>query len=137
VVGLEKAATLARERGVSIETITCDLGDFDPGIERWSGVVAIFCHLPPDLRRAVHRAAVAGLRPGGVFVLEAFTPEQLELGTGGPPSRALMMTLDDLRQDLAGLELRHACELRREIHEGIYHDGESAVVQIVGVKPID
>jgi hypothetical protein len=30
-----------------------------------------------------------GLRPGGVLIPEAFTPEQLRRGTGGPPVAAL------------------------------------------------
>ena len=38
----------------------------------------------------VVREVVAGLRPGGIFVLEAYRPEQLDYGTGGPPTAELM-----------------------------------------------
>ena len=34
----------------------------------------------------------------------------------------------------AGLDLVHAEELERTIHEGTFHNGLSAVVQVVGVK---
>lgn len=134
-VGLQKAAALAAAHGTAIETQTCDLADLEIAPESWGGVVSIWCHVPPPLRQALHRRVVAGLRPGGVLILEAYTPDQVALGTGGPPVPALCMTLSALRQELAGLDLVVAQELRRDIQEGKYHRGLSAVVQIVATKP--
>ncbi|AAR33901.1 MULTISPECIES: SAM-dependent methyltransferase [Geobacter] len=134
-VGLSKAARLAEEHGVRIETLTTDLADLviEPG--RWDAIVSIFCHVPPPVRRVLHRQAVAGLRPGGLFVLEAYTPAQLELRTGGPPTVELLMTLADLREELAGLEFLQAREIERDVVEGRLHTGRGAVVQIVARKP--
>ena len=134
-VGLGKAHSLAESHGVEIETIVSDLGAFDIGQERWAGIVLIFVHLPPALRSRVHRAAVAGLRPGGLLVLEAYTKGQLELATGGPQSEALLFGLDELQRDLSGLVLEHAVETERAIDEGRYHKGRSAVVQVLARKP--
>jgi hypothetical protein len=92
------------------------------------------CHLPPPLRRRVHGDVVNGLKPGGAFLLEAYTPAQLSFGTGGPPMLGLMMDLETLRSELNGLDLTHATELVRTIHEGEYHNGQGAVVQILGIK---
>ena len=134
-VGLAKARRLAGERGVAIETIGADLARFviEPG--HWDAVVSIFCHLPAAVRAALHRRVVAGLRSGGRFVLEAYTPRQLQLGTGGPPVLELMMDLQTLRAELAGLDLAHAVETEREIQEGQFHHGVGAVVQILARKP--
>lgn len=134
-VGLAKAAQLAEEHGVRIETLTADLADLviEPG--RWDAIVSIFCHVPPPIRRTLHRQAVAGLRPGGLFVLEAYTPAQLEFRTGGPPTVELLMTLADLREELAGLEFLQAREIERDVVEGRLHTGRGAVVQIVARKP--
>jgi SAM-dependent methyltransferase len=134
-VGLAKAAQLAEEHGVRIETLTADLADFviEPGC--WDAIVSIFCHVPPSIRRTLHRQVVAGLRPGGLFVLEAYTPAQLELRTGGPPTVELLMTLADLREELAGLEFLQAREIERDVVEGRLHTGRGAVVQIVARKP--
>ncbi|MGD2082648.1 MAG: class I SAM-dependent methyltransferase [Chromatiales bacterium] len=134
-VGLKKAQRLAAERGLSIATVQADLADYDPGRGCWDALVSIFCHLPPDLRAAVHRRCVAALRPGGVMVLEAYTPRQLDLATGGPPSAELMMELRSLRAELDGLELEIARELEREVNEGRLHHGPGAVVQVLGRKP--
>jgi SAM-dependent methyltransferase len=134
-VGLEKAGSLARDRGVSIETVTADLADYPIEATAWHGIVSIYCHLPPVTRAALHERCLRGLVPGGVFVLEAFTPRQLELGTGGPKSRELLMELDFIRQELPGLRLEIGREIEREVVEGKYHRGNAAVVQILAVKP--
>ncbi len=133
-VGLDKARKLAGQRGVHIETIVADLAHYEIIPESWDAIVAIFCHLPPPLRRVVHAQAVAGLRPGGAFVLEAYTPAQLKHGTGGPPVVELMMTLEALRNELAGLRFEHAVETERDIQEGRFHAGVGAVVQVLAYK---
>jgi SAM-dependent methyltransferase len=130
-VGLAKARRLAGARGVKIETVVADLANFSIAAGTWAGIVATFAHLPPPLRRRVHRDVVAGLQPGGVFVLEAYTPAQLAFGTGGPKDPERFMTLAALREELSGLQLVIARELEREVTEGAGHTGQGAVVQIL------
>jgi SAM-dependent methyltransferase len=133
-VGLEKTRRLAEARAVSVRTLHTDLAQYtiEPGA--WDVIVSIFCHLPPDLRRRVHEEVGAGLRQGGMLVLEAYTVRQLDLATGGPPTGEMMMGLADLREELVGLRLDHAVELDRDIHEGRFHSGTGAVVQVLAVK---
>ncbi|MEW5850604.1 MAG: class I SAM-dependent methyltransferase [Myxococcota bacterium] len=133
-VGLRKAEALAAQRGVKLRTVVADLAHYVPAAQAYHAVVLIWCHLPPSLRRTVHAAAVAALRPGGAVVLEAYSPAQLALGTGGPRSAELMFTLAELREDFAGIELAVAEEKQRHVHEGRYHDGPSAVVQVLGFR---
>lgn len=130
-VGLAKARRLANERGVRVQTQQADLRDYPIQPGAWAGIVSIFCHLPPSIRVPLYAAIVRGLRPGGVFILEAYTPRQLGRGTGGPPSPEMMLSLDDLTRELAGLEFLHAQELERDVREGIYHTGLASVVQLV------
>lgn len=134
-VGLAKARRLAASRGVTIETVVADLADFVIAPSSWEGVVSIFCHLPPTLRRRVHAAVVEGLVPGGVLLLEAYTPRQLAFGTGGPSRAELMPTLAQLREELAGLEFVRGEELERDVREGDFHTGYAAVVQVVARRP--
>ena len=134
-VGLAKADKLATERGVDITTVVADLADFHIEPESWGGVVSIFAHMPAEARRHLHREVVSGLRPGGVFLLEAYRPEQLEYGTGGPPTTEMMMDLNGLRIELAGLDFDYATDTVRDIHEGRLHSGQGAVVQVVARKP--
>lgn len=134
-VGLRKAGELAAVTGVSITTVLADLSDYVIEPQRWDGIVACYCHLPSAVRAPLHRAVVAGLKPGGVFVLEAFSKEQLDYGSGGPQSLDMLMSLEELREELAGLEFLHAVRLERDVREGSRHTGLASVVQILGRKP--
>lgn len=134
-VGLAKARRLAAANGVSIETRTVDLARFEIAPESWDAVVSIFAHVPSELRRALHRQVIRGLKHGGILVLEGYTPAQLRYKTGGPPDLDKLMTLADLREELAGLTFMHALELEREVIEGSLHTGLGAVVQVLAIKP--
>jgi len=133
-VGLQKAHELAEKNKVEISTEVMDLADFDPGKNQWQGVVSIFCHIPIDIRHSLYRRLIDSLVPGGVFVLESYTPDQLKFATGGPPTADLMMTVDALREELSGLQLEIAHEIERDVIEGRYHHGRAAVVQTLGFK---
>ena len=135
-VGMERARELAARRGVTLTTQTGDLSTWDMGEARWDNIVSIFGHLPAALRRDVHARIVKALTPGGTFLLEAYTPEQLEMpGKGGPGEKDMLPDLAALREELAGLDFVLAREIHREVDEGLYHHGLSAVVQIVARKP--
>lgn len=135
-VGLAKARQLAASRDVSITTIVADLAEYDMVPDSCEGIVSIFCHLPPPLRRKVHAQVVRALVPGGLFVLEAYTVEQLKFGTGGPSNAELLPSLEALRSELEGLEFLHGVEIEREVHEGVHHAGLSAVVQVIARRPL-
>jgi len=138
VEGLRKARALAERAGVAaglFETLEADLAVYEPEAGTFAGVVSIFCHLPAAIRATVHRRAAAALAPGGVMLLEAYTPAQLELGTGGPKDVTMLYDVATLRADLAGLELEVARELERDVVEGEFHTGVARVVQVVARRP--
>lgn len=137
-VGLAKARQLATQHQVSITTIAADLTDHDITTTQWDGIVSISAHLPPVIRQRIHQQIVHSLSPGGILLLEAYTPRHLEIGgIGGPKreNRDMFMTLDILRAELKGLAIETAHEIDREVNEGRYHKGLSAVVQLVARKP--
>jgi len=129
--GLEKARGLAASRGVTLATVCADLAAFTIEPLAWQGIVSIFAHVMPDVRRRVHAGVVAGLAPDGVFLLEAYRPQQLGRGTGGPPDDARMLTLARLEPELGTLEWLVARELERSVVEGRSHTGVASVVQLV------
>jgi SAM-dependent methyltransferase len=133
-VGMDKAQGLAHARGVFIETVVSSIEDFDLTEGEWQGIISIFFHLPPELRTKVNKAVVRGLAPGGILILESFTPQQLSLGTGGPPHADRLVSLATLEEEFEGLKFLVAQETEREIHEGRMHSGRSAVAQVVGVR---
>lgn len=133
--GLAKARALAEHRGVKIRTVQADLAEHPIEPSAWDVIVAIFAHVPPDLRRRIHADCVRGLAPGGMMILVAYTPAQLSHGTGGPKDPALLMTKAGVMAELAGLDFLHAEECEREVREGRYHVGHAAIVQVAARKP--
>ena len=129
--GRKKALKLADKYGVKLQYDVADLASYDFGVDRWDGIVSIFCHLPPALRQSVHMRVARALREGGVLLLEAYTPAQLKLGTGGPKDEAMMMTARNLEKELHSLHFTHLAELRRPVLEGFGHTGTGAVVQAI------
>lgn len=132
--GMDKAAQLANAKGAELTTVVADLTDYDLGEARWDLIVSIFAHMPPDGRRKLHSRIAKALAPDGVFVLEAYTPDQIGRGTGGPPVPELTMTLDGLRSELQGLVITSGQEMIRPVVEGPGHTGDGAVVQVIA-KP--
>lgn len=133
--GMAKARALAADRGVELTTIVADLAEFDFGVERWDAVVSIFAHTPPPVRRRIHAALATALRPGGRLVLEAYTPDQIGRGTGGPSVPELTMDLERLDTELIGLDVEHRAELVRPVVEGPGHTGDGSVVQVIARRP--
>jgi len=139
-VGLQKAENLAIEHGVKISTEVANLADYDLGGDVWDGIVSIFVHVPPLLRKVLHGRVVKSLKNNGVFVLEAYTEHHLEMdGVGGPPpsQKDLFVSLNKLAVELDGLNLIIGAEVERDISEGKYHQGVSAVVQVVARKEVE
>lgn len=134
-VGLKKALRLAADRGVEIETIVSDIEDYTIEPDSWDAIISVFFHLPPEPRKRLHRQVAAGLKPGGVFVLEAYTIDQLRFNTGGPRTVELLMSLEILKRELEGLNFEHGVEKERNLIEGKLHTGKGAVVQILAFKP--
>lgn len=132
--GLRKTERLAREHDVKVTTVCADLATYQPEDDHFTGIISIFAHLPPVVRARVHAWVPRALVLGGVFVLEAYRPEQLQFNTGGPRDATLLMTLAGLRDELAPLKIELGREIERQIDEGSYHRGPSATVQVLAVR---
>ncbi len=129
--GVAKTLRLALQRGVIVMAERGELETFNIQPNSWDLVVSIYAHTPQELRRKLHRQVVAGLKPGGVFILEAYTPAQIPNNTGGPKDASLMPTAELLRSELHGLVFDHLEEVERDVVEGSLHTGTAHVVQLV------
>jgi cyclopropane fatty-acyl-phospholipid synthase-like methyltransferase len=130
-VGMQKAQRLAQERGLTLRAQAVDLRVFDAEHNSFDVISSIFVHLPATLRAAVHKRVGAWLKPGGAFLLEAYAPDQIERGTGGPKDPSLLASLKDILGELDGLEIEHQAALVRNVSEGQFHTGKASVVQVL------
>jgi SAM-dependent methyltransferase len=133
---LEKARKLAAARGVVLETEQDDLLEWTWPEATYDLVAAIFIQFaPPPERERIIEGIRRTLKPGGLLILQGYTPKQVEFGTGGPPSAANMYTADLLRAWFAGWDIVHLAEHESVISEGEHHHGLSALIDLVARKP--
>lgn len=132
--GVAKTLRLAASRGVRVEAEQGFLEDVDVTPGTYDTIISIFAHTPADVRRDLHAKVVSALADGGVFVFEGYSPNQLKFGTGGPKDVALLVTVDDLRDELVGLDFLVLREVERDVVEGTLHTGRAAVVQCMARK---
>jgi SAM-dependent methyltransferase len=134
-VGLEKARALAEQQGVSVDTLCADLAEWEWPEAAFDHVVAIFAPFPPDMRQSIHRAMLRSLKPGGVLLLEAFSPEQMDYQSGGPRDPAMLYSGVMLREDFVDGDIEEIAETLTTLDEGPYHQGPAAVTRALVRRP--
>ncbi len=134
VQGVNKARRLAAQAGVDLAAQVADLTEYDLGLAQWDVVVSIFLHLPADARADLHRRALRSLKIGGIFLWQAYGPQQLGRGTGGPPDAALLPPLEEVAGDFSDCELVHLWTGLRLVQEGRLHSGQGSVTQLIARK---
>ena len=131
-VAASKADTLAQQKGVRLDFEVADLLSWQWGENRYDAVVAIFIQFAtPDQRTQLFADMKKCLKPGGLLLLQGYTPRQLDFGTGGPPVAENMYTEPFLRKAFADMEILHLTEHDAEINEGSGHHGMSALIDLV------
>ena len=133
---IAKARRLAVQRGVAIDIVQADLATWDWGAPRFDVVVGVFFQFAgPDLRATIFRRMQDVLLPGGLLLIEGYTPAQLAHGTGGPSQVENLYTEALLRESFAAIEIVELAEYEAELAEGTHHVGVSAVIDLVARKP--
>jgi 2-polyprenyl-3-methyl-5-hydroxy-6-metoxy-1,4-benzoquinol methylase len=133
---LEKASRLAAQRGVALEIEQADVLDWAWPEAAYDLVAAIFIQFVPSPERdRIIDGIRRTLKPGGVLILQGYTPKQVEYGTGGPPHAANMYTPELLRSWFGDWDILHLAEHESFISEGSHHHGMSALIDLVARKP--
>ncbi len=131
-VGVDKARRLARERGVTVDFQVAGVEDFAWPTAAFDVVAAIFIQFAPPAQRGwIFDRCVEALVPGGLLLLQGYTPAQVALATGGPGRADHMYTAELLRAAFAAHEIVELREHETVLAEGTQHAGRSAVIDCV------
>lgn len=98
-VALDKGRTLAGD--VDVEWVCADATTWTRA-DAYDLVVIAYLQLPAADRREAVRRGFAALRPGGTFLLVCHDTTNLTEGTGGPQDASVLLTAEDVIDDLAG-----------------------------------
>ena len=134
-IALSKAKQFAKDHQVEVEYSFSDTDSFAWHAETYDAVIAIFIQFAdPSMRERIFQKTYETLKPGGIFILQGYTPKQLEYKTGGPSLIEHLYTeelIRDLTKDLKILELD---TYEQELNEGARHAGMSALLGLVAKK---
>ncbi|QWD73534.1 class I SAM-dependent methyltransferase [Polynucleobacter sp. TSB-Sco08W16] len=134
-IALSKANQFARENQVKVEYSFSDTDSFAWHANTYDAVAAIFIQFADaPMRERIFQKVYETLKPGGIFILQGYTPKQIEYKTGGPSLIEHLYTeelISDLVKDLQILEL---CSYEKELSEGPRHTGMSALLGLVAQK---
>jgi len=135
-VAVAKARALAAGRRVSVRHAVADVLELEWPEACYDVIAAIFIQFAaPDERTSLFEGFVRALRPGGVLMLQGYRPEQLAYRTGGPPCAENMYTEAMLRDAFSRLDIDHLHSHDDVVREGEGHNGMSALIDLVAVKP--
>jgi SAM-dependent methyltransferase len=131
-----KARALAAGRKVHVDFIQTDVHAFPYPENAFDVVVEIFAQFSTPAERAVKWAGMRGaLKPGGLLIIQGYTPKQLDYGTGGPKEIERLYTRALLAKAFGDFGDLAFTEEEREMHEGAAHSGMSAVIGLTARKP--
>ena len=131
-----KARAFARRAGVAVDFAVADCDRLAWPADTYDGVAAIFIQFADPAQRArLFDRIVRCLKPGGVLVLQGYTPRQLDYRTGGPPWVEHLYTEAMLREAFGALEILELRDYEAEVHEGSGHSGRSALIGLVARRP--
>ena len=130
-----KARALAKQRGVTVAFVQADVHAWDYPEAAFDVVVEIFTQFSAPADRAEKWAGMRKtLKPGGLLIIQGYTPKQLQYGTGGPKQVENLYTRAMLEDAFRGFRDMTVFEEEVEIHEGTSHGGMSAVVNLTARK---
>jgi len=131
-VGVSKALALAQQRQVQVSYTVSDCDQFAWPSASYDAVAAIFVQFAtPDMRRRLFEHIRQSLKPGGLLLLQGYTPKQIEYKTGGPGIASHLYTEPLLREELSAFELLQVDDYEAELQEGSGHAGMSALIGVV------
>ena len=132
--GKEKCEALAKENNVTVNYTIADAVEIQLEEDKYDMIAFIFAHYPSSIRKQVHQKCIKALKPGGLLLLEAFNPLQLNNQSGGPKDIDMLYTAELLKSDFGDLNVRLLEELSTVLSEGKHHSGKGDVVRMLATK---
>lgn len=135
--GQKKARALAQKRRVPVHFELANVHDWAYPDVAFDVVCEIFTQFSsPAERRRKWAGMKNALKPGGLLILQGYTPKQLQYGTGGPKQLENLYTPELLKENFGDFTELSITEEERMLHEGTSHGGMSALIGLTARKPI-
>lgn len=135
-VAVDKARRWSRERGAAVDFHVAGVDDWSWQPAAFDAVAAIFVQFAdPAMRARLFAGIWRTLRPGGLLLVQGYTPKQIDYATGGPGKVEHLYTAALLRELLPQADWLLLREHEDSLAEGSAHAGRSALIDAVARKP--
>jgi 2-polyprenyl-3-methyl-5-hydroxy-6-metoxy-1,4-benzoquinol methylase len=137
--GQKKARRLAETNNVTIDYRIGELQTLNYKEEQFDAIALIYAHFPANVKSYLHKTLNNYLRKGGTIILEAFSKSHLNYlakneKVGGPKDIGSLFSVDEIETDFDNYDMVELKETVIHLHEGLYHNGQGAVIRFVGRK---
>ncbi len=139
IEGQKKALQLAQQHQVHLAYQVGELANLGYKPASFDVIALIYAHFPAPIKSALHQNLSRYLRKGGIIIFEAFSKNHLAYlakneKVGGPRDIDSLFSIEEIKADFNNYEFIQLEEKVIELHEGLYHNGEGAVIRLVGKK---
>ena len=135
-IALQKAIAPATAEAAQVQFTLASTETWNWQPNHYDAVVGIFIQFAdPIMRVGLFAQMASTLRPGGVLIVQGYTPKQLEFKTGGPSILEHLYTEELIRNAISDLEVLDLCVYEKSLSEGPKHTGMSALLGLVARKP--
>lgn len=132
-VAVDKANAMAKKLRIDYQSRCLDIAHWQPAQQSADAIVIVFVHLEPSLRTQLLQSSLRALKPGGSFICQVFSTQQLGKTSGGPKDIDLLYTKNDfdlMKRYFSDFVVEHGETL---LNEGPLHTGLASVLNVKGL----
>lgn len=134
IIGKQKALNLAKQENVEVNYQLDDANNIEYPENDFDIIASIYAHFPIDVRKSIHHKFIQWLKPGGIIIIEAFNPKQINLDSGGPKKLEMLYDTELLKNDFVSMEIQTLEETEAILNEGLLHKGKAELIRFVAKK---
>ena len=118
---------------VSTELVDLQHASWDA--EKWDQIICVYGHFPKALQKSTLESIRQALKPGGYYLTEVYSEQQLAYKTGGPSQIEWLYTPEQFLEVFKGWKFMHFFWGEVTRNEGVLHNGLAHVIQVAVQKP--
>jgi Methyltransferase domain len=139
VQGQIKALKLADKNRVRIDYQVGELSEVNYEKQTFDVIALIYAHFPEQVRATYHQRLTEYLKEDGMIIIEAFSKRHrsfqlINPEAGGPKDLSMLYSVEDIRQDFAGFDIKELIEEDIDLSEGMFHSGKASVIRFVATR---
>ncbi len=133
IAARKKAIRLAESEGLILNYEVIDILNLNTK-KRFDVLGLSYAHFPISIRALAYQNLLKFVKPNGKVIFEAFSKKQLGKTSGGPQTKEMLFSIEDVKNEFEGIVFEILVEKDIKLNEGLYHKGIASVIRFKGTK---